>query len=164
MAAAAIIASVAIAVGGWLVSQAQARRATRRNMRIEYLLDAYRRLDRASNRVLTPETSRELEAALGDIMLLGSASQVDLAVEFVRKFASERSADSQPLLLELRNSLRQELLLSQLPSSAYISLRVDAERARDDTALRSDRSAGRGGVGRDEARKAAAAARRPAAR
>jgi hypothetical protein len=94
-------------------------------------------------------------------MLLGTADQVDLAVEFARKFATERVADSQPLLLELRNSLRQELLLSQLPSSAYISMRIAAEAPSNNAALHSDPNAGRDGVGRGQDPQAGAAARSP---
>jgi hypothetical protein len=37
-------------------------------MRINYLLGAYRRLDQASNRPLTAGNSRDLEAAVSDIM------------------------------------------------------------------------------------------------
>ena len=120
----AIVVTALIAVGGWLVSQYQARRATRRNMRIDYLLQAYRRLERASNRPLTPDFAPELEAAVGDVMLLGSPEQAALAADFARKFAAERVADTQPLLLNLRDSLRDELLLGSLPPSAYVSLRV----------------------------------------
>ena len=93
-------------------------------MRIEYLLDAYRRLERASNRPLTPEVAQGLEAAVGDVMLLGTPEQVQLAVDFARRFAAEHAADTQQLLLALRASLRGELLLGELPSSAFVSLRI----------------------------------------
>ena len=79
MAALAIITTALIALATWFVTQAQARRATRRNMRINYLLDAYRRLDGASNRQLTEATARDLEAAISDIILLGSPHQARLA-------------------------------------------------------------------------------------
>jgi len=123
----AIIVTAVLAVAGWLVSQAQARRATRRNMRISYLLDAYRRLERASNRPLTPETTRELEAAVADVMLLGSQQQAKLAHQLSSSFAAEHVANTQPLLLDLRMSLRKELLLGELPSSIYVSLRITAD-------------------------------------
>jgi hypothetical protein len=133
VAAVAIVVTAVLAVAGWLVSQAQARRATRRNMRIQYLLDAYRRLERASNRPLTPEVAAELEAAIGDVMLLGSERQAALAAEFSRRFAAEHVADTRPLLLALRDSLRSELLLGELPPSVYVSLRIspDGETASD---------------------------------
>jgi hypothetical protein len=127
VAAVAIIASVVIAVAGWMVTQHQARQAVRRNMVTEYLLDAYRKLERASNRPLTSEVAAELEAAIGDVMLLGSPEQVELAEAFVRKFVTEHEAESQPLLLALRMSLRKELLLGELPQSAYVSLRISAD-------------------------------------
>ncbi len=125
MAALAIIASVLIAVASWFVSQAQARQATRRNMRIDYLLDAYRRLDRASNGRLSQGSARDLEAAVSDIMLLGSPRQAGLAEEFARTFAAKGDTDAGPLLQDLRDSLRGELLLERLPSGSYVSLRID---------------------------------------
>jgi hypothetical protein len=127
VAAIALVVTAAVAVAGWLVSQAQARRASRRNMRINYLLDAYRRLDRASNRQLDAQTSLELEAAISDVMLLGSPDQAELAANFAKAFAAEHIADAQPLLLALRNSLRRELLLGDLPPTSYVSLRVTPE-------------------------------------
>jgi len=56
-------------------------------MRITYLLDAYRRLDRATSRVLSLGAAQDFEAAISDIILLGSAQQVRLAAEFGRAFA-----------------------------------------------------------------------------
>src|SRR6266567_1370301 len=114
MAALAIIASVLIVVASWFVTQYQARQATRRNMRIDYLLDAYRRLDRASNGRLSDESARDLEAAVSDIILLGSPRQGDLAETFARTFAAKGDTDAGPLLQALRDSLRKELLLEQL--------------------------------------------------
>lgn len=127
MAAVGLIVTALIAVTGWLVAQTQARRATRRNMRINYLLDAYRRLDRAGNRPLAAATGQELEAAISDIMLLGSPSQAQLAAQFVQRFTAQGAAESQPLLQDLRASLRRELLLEPLPPSTYISLRISAD-------------------------------------
>jgi hypothetical protein len=120
------ILALALAVGGWLVTQAQARRATRSNMRIDYLLDAYRRLDRAANRPLTPESAKDIESGIADIMLLGSAKQTALAQKFASEFADSRSAEAITLLMDLRTSLREELLLDRIPEH-YVSLRVMTE-------------------------------------
>src|SRR2546421_4378299 len=60
-------------------------------------------------------------------MLVGSPDQAELAADFARAFAAENIADAQPLLLTLRNSLRRELLLGDLPSTSYVSLRVSSE-------------------------------------
>jgi hypothetical protein len=86
-------------------------------MRVSYLLEAYRRLERASNRSLSDASAEQLEAAISDVMLLGSPEQVALAVNLARGFSTERAADAQPLLLALRESLRAELLLGALPES-----------------------------------------------
>jgi hypothetical protein len=132
MAVAGLIVTVLIAIGTWAITQHQARQATRRNMRIDYLLEAYRRLDRASNRPLTPAAGQDLEAAISDIILLGSPNQAQLATQFAATFAAEHAADAIPLLRDLRASLRRELLLEELPPSAYVALRVGTS---GDTAL-----------------------------
>src|ERR1700689_10167 len=103
--------TVAIAIGGWLVSQRQARRATRSNMRINYLLDAYRRLAKASNRPLDATSASDIEAAISDIFLLGTPTQARLAAELGRAFADSGNADAKDLLMDLRTSLRDELQL-----------------------------------------------------
>jgi len=115
--------TVAIALGGWLVTQAQARGAARRNMRIDYLLDAYRRLDRAANRPLTASTAQDIEAAVSDMMLIGTPSQARLADQFIRTFTADGAAEAMPLLVDLRTSLRREAHLEELPPT-YSSLRV----------------------------------------
>jgi hypothetical protein len=119
----AVVSGVAIAAAGWIVSQYQARRAIRRNMRIDYLLGAYRRLEQASNRPMTASEEREVEAAVADIQLLGSPSQVELADAFVTVFAANGSADTGPLLQDLRASLRHELLLEEVPPK-HLWLRI----------------------------------------
>jgi hypothetical protein len=124
---AALLASV-VAVAGWIVNQALARRAIRRNLRIEYLLSAYRRLENASNRRMTVEHEAQLEAAVADIQLLGSVSQVALASTFAREFADTRQADTEPLLQDLRASLRSELLLDEVPPKrTYLRISRAAE-------------------------------------
>lgn len=126
MAIIAVLAGAVIAVAGWFVSQYQARRAVRRNMRIDYLLAAYRRLERASNRPMTATEEREVEMAVADIQLLGSATQVGLAEEFVQSFAAIGEADTEPLLQDLRASLRKELLLESVePHHSW--LRIDRQ-------------------------------------
>lgn len=117
--------TVTLGTGGWLVNQAQARHATRRNMRIDYLLDAYRRLDRAANRPLTATTAQDIEAAVSDMMLLGTPKQAKLADQFARTFTADGAAEARPLLVDLRASLRRELRLEELPPT-YSSLRVTA--------------------------------------
>lgn len=111
----AIVAGVAVAVVGWLVNEYFSRRAARRNLRIEYLLSAFRRLEYASNRRMTLAHQAAVEEAVSDIQLLGSPDQVRQAIEFAQEFAGNQQADTEPLLLDLRASLRKELQLEAVP-------------------------------------------------
>jgi hypothetical protein len=124
MQAIGLILGAIIAIGGWIVSQYQARRAVRRNMRIDYLLDAYRRLERVTNRVMSVDDERDIEAACSDILLLGSPAQVQLVETFAREFANRKVANPGPLLEDLRMSLRRELLLEAVPPVG-VWLRID---------------------------------------
>ena len=111
---AAIIVGVAIAAAGWVANGILARRAVRRQTRVEYLLSAYRRLEAASNRELGPAHEKAIESAVSDIQLLGTKHQVELADAFAKEFAADRSANAEPLLEDLRRTLRKELLLQGL--------------------------------------------------
>lgn len=106
-----------LAVAGWVVAQQLARRSLRRTMSIEYLLAAYRRLESASNRLMTEVHDAALESAIADIQLLGSPTQVAMASDFARAFAANQQADTGPLLDDLRDSLRKELLLQPVNST-----------------------------------------------
>jgi hypothetical protein len=111
----AIVVGVLVAVAGWLVNEFFARRSVRRNLRVEYLLSAYRRLEHASNRQMTVDHESALEEAVSDIQLLGSRLQVEMATAFARGFAADQRADTEPLLEDLRASLRRELQLEAVP-------------------------------------------------
>jgi hypothetical protein len=90
----------------------QARRNALRSQRVQYLVDAYRSIERSSNRSLTPDSSRALEGAFADVFLLGSAAQQTLATEFAMQFARDQSAPMDALLNSLRLDLRKELGVS----------------------------------------------------
>jgi hypothetical protein len=108
------VVGLLIAAGTWLVNGFIARRAVRRQTRVEYLLSAYRRLEAASNRDMTQPHEEAIESAISDIQLLGTVGQVELADQFAKQFASDRTADAEPLLENLRRTLRKELSLGTL--------------------------------------------------
>ena len=102
------------AVGGWLVVHRMAAKRDqlnkRRDLRIQYLIDAYRKLESVSNRdESSPEWAERLESAIADIQLFGSTGQVAMAKEFASDMAAERAASPDELLKDLRKDLRQEL-------------------------------------------------------
>lgn len=109
----ALLLGILIAVGGWIANAVHSRREKRREVRIQYLLEAYRNLDDAVHRndPLTDERADSFERAIADIQLLGNGSQVALADKFCREFASGDGADPGDLLEALRIDLRSELLL-----------------------------------------------------
>lgn len=112
--------TVALAIMGWWavhrLSLNRDQENKRRDLRTQYLLEAYRKLERSANRGdLVREYAEELESALGDIQLLGTENQVYLAREF------SVSKDLTMLLADIRSELRRELKLEPLtgPPVAY---------------------------------------------
>ena len=88
----------------------------RRELRVKYLIDAYRQLERASNRTATGGQSSRLESAIADIQLLGTPKQVEMAKRFAIDFAQNRTASLDELLFDLRATLRAELDLEIVES------------------------------------------------
>lgn len=127
---AAAIIGAAVIVFGWRVAHRQelARdlAGKRRELRIQYLIEAYRRLEYVSNRLVTPSTAPDFERAIADIQLFGSRDQVDLAQTFARDFAKSGTAALDPLMSELRQSLRREINLDAVPPSiVYLRMSFD---------------------------------------
>lgn len=106
-----------IAVLGWFVAHQfntyRDNKNKRRDIRIQYLLDAYRRLEGASNRPeANKETQDSFESALADIQLLGEKDQIDSLMRFLDDF-NKGGASINPLLELLRLHLRDELDLQK---------------------------------------------------
>ena len=53
--------------------------------------------------------AKKLESAVADTQLLGTPRQVELAHKFATEYATNKCADAEDLLSDLRNALRQEL-------------------------------------------------------
>ena len=120
------------ALGGWAGHYFSMRRDLaneRLKLRVTYLLEAYRRLEGASNRDDAKRCWPELESAIADIQLLGSPSQVALARRFAIEMASENSASLDELIFDLRESLRLELELEPV-SEGVIFLRFGTKTGR----------------------------------
>ena len=122
-----IFVGAIIAIVGWYaVHQLASRRdlaAKRRELQIGYLIEAYRRLEGATNRAFDRDAAAKLESAVADIQLFGSPEQVELARAFARDFAANRTASVERLMASLRNDLRHKLALSAVPQ-AVVSLRA----------------------------------------
>jgi hypothetical protein len=77
-----LLITTVVAVVGWFsghsLSASRDRANKHRDIRLEYLIEAYRRLENAGGRDLpsSPEQSRDLESAIADIQLFGSLAQI----------------------------------------------------------------------------------------
>lgn len=114
-----LVVTAALAVGGWYVAHrlnvSRVRASKRRELRVRYLIDAYRQLEWASNRPSRPLTAPKFETALADIQLFGTAKQVRLAQTFAVDLAKNLTSSLDELLEDLRHDLRRELDLEDVP-------------------------------------------------
>jgi hypothetical protein len=115
-----------VAILGWGVSHylsaKKDQKAKQRDMRIQFLLEAYRKLEAAANR---PESEKEeqdrFESALADIQLLGTKTQIEELMRFLVQWNSSKgNASINPLLELLRTHLREELGLEKETPSIKI--------------------------------------------
>jgi hypothetical protein len=98
----------------------------RRELRAQYLIDAYRKLEGTANRGHVEEINEGkaiMESAFADIQLFGSASQVAKAQEFLRQFSANKTVQMNELLADLRQDLRNELDLDSV-SKEVLHLRI----------------------------------------
>jgi hypothetical protein len=122
-----LLITVVVAIFGWYFVHALAMRRDRaakgRDLRVQFLIEAYRRLESVSNRPFSKETARSFESAIADIQLFGTPDQVRLAQEFAAGYAEKGKHPIQPLLAELRNELRRELQL-EVTAETLKALRI----------------------------------------
>jgi hypothetical protein len=107
---AATVAVLGWFAGNWLKSR-QERAIKRRDIRTQCLIDAYRRIARNANRPTRMDQCYEASLALAELQLFGTADQIDLTREFVRRLVEDKEARIDPLLGAIRDDLRKELRL-----------------------------------------------------
>jgi hypothetical protein len=118
----AFVAASVICVGWFATSSLTSERDYKnkqREMKIEYLVDAYDKLALSSNRELTPEFATMLEIATAKIQLFGSPQDIVLLHKFLDEWTESGKAgrprrNLDALLFALRNSLRNELTLPEV--------------------------------------------------
>lgn len=104
-------------LAAWLAHRFAASRDQknkRRDQRISFLIEAYRRLELVSNRPSLAD-SQPIESAIADIQLFGSPNQVRLVQDFVSQFAATGNGSLDAILAEVRKDLRAELQLERVP-------------------------------------------------
>jgi len=126
-----IVTAVVAFSGAWLAHAFAAnrdRKNKRRDQRISYLIEAYRRLESASNRA-SLDSMQKVESAAADIQLFGSVRQIHLVQSFVHEFATTKTASLDLLLEELRKDLRVELQLENVSSQlVYVRWTPDSDK------------------------------------
>lgn len=120
-----LLVTTVVAICGWFavhaLTSARDKANKCRELRVAFLIDAYRRLEFASRRQHDSETVRALESALADIQLMGSPSQVAMIHDYLAALANDPTVDPGTLLQSLRTELRQELKLPALPEGGVIA-------------------------------------------
>jgi hypothetical protein len=92
----------------------------RRKLRVDYLIDAYRRLEGTSDRDMTESHHSQLESAIADIQLFGFPAQVKMARDLGETIAKNGTAPYDELLGELRRSLRKELQIEPIQDGIFV--------------------------------------------
>jgi len=128
---AALVGSLVV-IYGWPVAHKQNLERDLEAKKWDILIEVYRRVEGVANRSLGEgpmaedlQRAHRFEDALGDIQLLGSKEQVQLAVGVVQTMVSSPNAeaDMNPLLISLRRDLRRELQLPQVDEN-LVHLRI----------------------------------------
>jgi hypothetical protein len=118
-----LLITTLVAIIGWYVAHFFASKRDQekknREVRIQYLIEAYRLLANASNRKPEPKSQyfRDMESAVADIQLFGTDSQVTKLNAFLNEFERTKKGPLDPLLSDLRDDLREEMKLSGLKES-----------------------------------------------
>lgn len=130
-----LVTSTVVIIGWFAVHFLLANRDhanKRHDTRVQYLMEAWRRLESASNRS-DDSRSGDLEAAIADIQLFGNPRQIELAQKFVGDFADTGRANLDELLNDLRQDLRKELRLETVPKNMkYLRIIPNSNQDRQD--------------------------------
>ncbi len=116
-----LVVTTIVAISGWIVGHKLNAERDLHNKRIElrvkYLLEAYRKLEASVETEVSRENLDVLESAISDIQLLGSPTQVDKVLAWSNQFSdgsTQQDVNLQDLLEDLRVSLREELGLEKI--------------------------------------------------
>lgn len=113
-----LIIQCIITVIGWIVVYILAIRKNtqikKKEVTIEYLIQAWGKLEKASNRK-DNRYNTEIETAIADIQLFGTKLQIELAQQFAEEIARNKESSALELLILLRENLRKELKLEKAP-------------------------------------------------
>lgn len=100
-----IITAFAGLIGGHFFAGRRESLKRKKEIRVEYLVNAYRKLEKGAIPTSNDYSAGEFESAVSDIQLFGSGEQVIL----VHRFCESSSKGDGSLLQELLENIRKEL-------------------------------------------------------
>jgi hypothetical protein len=121
----AVMAAFVVVIGwfitNWLTTSRE-HKNRQNEMRIAYLIDAYEKLTSSANRQQDETTANKMSEAVAKIQLLGNPEEIKLLHKFLDEWdrtaqTGQPKASLDPLLQELRRSLREELELLEVKSA-----------------------------------------------
>ncbi len=119
----AIVASVIIAVLGWVVAHWLSTRREveqkKREFRVKYLREAYLIIANLCDRGEFPRDLAAMQDAFNDIQLFGEEAQIDLVGEIITGFNDTNRLEFNELLKQLRNEIRGHIGLNSLTSTRW---------------------------------------------
>lgn len=112
-----LLITTVVAIVGWYfahrMSAARDRANKKRDLRVQYLIDAYRRLEAACVRDDVMPYKEDIEKSIADVQLFGTDRQINLVKQIIKGVEEASYSDPRPLLANLRDDLRNELNLER---------------------------------------------------
>lgn len=112
-----LLITAVVTIIGWYIVHLFAARRDRKNkqreLRINYLIEAWRKLEYSANRKGV-NAIEYVEKPIADIQLFGTKKQIDLTIKIAHELAEKQGTNLIELLTELRKDLRRELNLEQI--------------------------------------------------
>ncbi|WP_268846595.1 hypothetical protein [Flavobacterium aestivum] len=112
-----LLITALVTIFGWyivhLFSAKRDRKNKQRELRVNYLIEAWRKLEYASNRKGV-DAKEYVEKPIADIQLFGTKKQIELTIKIANELAEKNGTNLIELLTELRQDLRKELNLQQI--------------------------------------------------
>lgn len=125
-----LLIPASVVVAGWWVANWLTRRREharnvadkKREIQVEYLINAYRRLESTISRNTSIGYNETIETAIADVQLFGTGGQVALVLKIIEQFKQQTTAHHAflPLLEVLRKDLRNELNLEHVEAEIEI--------------------------------------------
>ena len=96
------------------------RMSRKSEQRISYLVDVYRTFSKANHHPRLLDIAEDIQQAIADIQLFGTPYEIKLAITWAKEMDSKQTAELNPLLGSLRQSLRRELKVKSLSQEEKI--------------------------------------------